>query len=161
MKIDVAQLLKSLGREDRVEESYKYKFEGEETFNLVSPVQFKIRIIGLNDGVLVEGKVNTEVELSCARCGKEYIQLLEFDIEEEYKLPHLVVSKKDLFEEDSVFEIEDEKYIDLTEAVRQGILVNLPLKAVCSKECGSYRDIKESKGIDQRLSKLKELKRKK
>jgi len=160
VKVDVAQLLKNLGREDKVEESYNYKFDGEENVNLVSPVKYNLKIVGLNEGVLVTGKAITEVELNCARCGKKYIQSLEIEMEEEYKLPHLVVSKKDLFDEDTVFEIEDEKYIDLTEAVRQGILVNLPLQSVCSKECGLCKKIGENKKNDPRFSKLSELKNK-
>ena len=157
MRIDVAQLLKELGNEDRLDQSYRFNFP-DDSFEIASEVKMKLKLIGIKTGVLVQGNAQTEVSLSCARCGKVFNKVIDFSLEEEYRLPHLDSDKDDIFAQEPLFFIEDEKYIDLTEAMRQAIIINLPIKPICDSECSIDKEEKETKGIDPRLEKLKELK---
>lgn len=157
MRVDVSQLLKELGREDKLDQSYRFNF-ADDSFKLTLPVRMKLKLIGIKTGVVVEGSVWVELILNCARCGKEFKKEINFEIEEEYILPHIAVGKDDIFADEAVFLIEDEKYIDLTEAVRQAVIINLPLKPICETGCHIDKSEKKAKGIDPRLEKLKELK---
>ena len=111
----------------------------EDNLVLMAPAHVVGSLVNTGDSILLKGKIDTIVKLSCARCLKEYNHPLKFDIEEEYSTTPLRVleEKKDveLTEKDFIFEVEKNNTINLSEAIRQNILTQLPIMPLCNKLC--------------------------
>ncbi len=163
MRVDVSQLIEHLGETQEVEMPYELELDGED-YTVVSPVQLHLTLLSIGDeGILVQGSVSGEVSVKCARCLKPFIEGFSVTVEEEYKriskLMTVTAADKELGAEDFVYTIDSDGHIDLTEVVRQNIIVNLPLKYICQKNCNGieWDHPKESLG-DPRFAKLKDLK---
>jgi len=171
MKIDVTDLLKSFGAVLKIDRSETLSFppigdaDKEDRLNLTSPVHVKLKLMNTGGTVLVSGTLKTTVRMICSRCLKIFDLPISLSIEEEYSKrqspPRVGKAGEEieLKEKDFVFEIGEDNIIDLDEAVRQNILVDLPIKPVCNKACKLPEIVKDrKKDVDPRLAKLATLK---
>jgi uncharacterized protein len=167
MKIDVSDLLKSLGAVLRVEEEEKISLNDDDVA-LIAPVRAKLKLVNTGASVLVSGSLKTAVRLDCSRCLKKFDMPVDLNVEEEYvkssenslcDSENEECEEVELKDKDMVFEIDENNIIDLDEAIRQNILVSLPIKPLCSKTC-KLPDISSGKNkkMDPRLEKLKTIK---
>lgn len=163
---DVSQLLEHVGETQEIDMPYELKLV-ENDYKLSSPVKIKLTLISTGKSILAQGMITGEIEATCARCLNPYKHKFQVGVEEEYKRTADIMSTtakdKELGDEDFVFTIDSEGRIDLSELIRQNIVVNLPLKFICSNDCkgidkGAYA---KEKRIDPRLNKLNELKERK
>ncbi|MDR0837051.1 MAG: DUF177 domain-containing protein [Propionibacteriaceae bacterium] len=92
-----------------------------------SPVQLELTLESAGEGVLVRGTAEAQLEGECVRCLGPIAYSDTFDVEELY-----FYAGRDA-EEDSNF-IEDDE-IDLEPALREGIVLNLPINPICKPEC--------------------------
>ena len=137
MKIDLTELLQKIGNEAEVEQSEKVSFP-EDDLSLTKPVKIKLHLVNTGTSVLVKGKVETEIELECSRCLKAFRLPLELKIEEEFSrsIPQYRKGGEiELKEEDFVYPIEKDNSIDLTEVIRQDLLLAMPIKTLCEPNC--------------------------
>lgn len=145
MKIDVTELLQKIGNEADLEQSVKLRFPDEELV-LTQPANIKLHLVNTGASVLVRGKVETEIELECSRCLKTFKLPLSVTIEEEFS-KHPPENKSggeiELKEEDFVYPIEKDNSIDLTEVIRQDLLLALPIKTLCSPDCQGIENQKK------------------
>jgi uncharacterized protein len=133
-EINVAQLLKSpIGstRSYDIDETVK-------TGDGSSPVRGVVTLLRTNRGILVTGKLDTDVELTCSRCLGRFRQPLALQVEEEYfptmdVLTGAPVAVPD--DEPGAFTIDDNNILDLGEAVRQYSLMATPMKPLCRADC--------------------------
>ena len=107
------------------------------------PVERSVRVSGpvellrTRDGVLVRAPLDAELEDSCSRCLRDYTAPQELMIEEEY-LPtvdpvtgaHLPPPA-----EPTAFLIDHAHHLDLTEAVRQAVVLERPMQPLCRPDC--------------------------
>jgi len=166
MKIDVSELLKDFGAEQEVSGSEKLSFK-DDGLNLSSPVEIKLKLINTGKTVLVTGDLKTKAKLCCCRCLKDFEYPVNIKIDEEYRKKRPVPRKQikgneeiELKENDFFFEIADDNVIDLDEAIRQDLIVSLPIKPLCSKQCTGLKELElvNKRTIDPRLAKLKSIK---
>ncbi|MFC1517079.1 DUF177 domain-containing protein [Candidatus Margulisiibacteriota bacterium] len=166
---DVSQLLDHVGDTQQIEIPYDLQL-AEDDYKIISPVELSLNLISTGKSILVQGVVKGNLEATCGRCLKSFQLPFNIDIEEEYKRTEDIMSvtakDKELGEDDFIFSIDSEGRIDLGEAVRQNVVVNLPLKFVCKKDCqgvikATKPKQKEMGEADPRLAKLKELKERK
>ncbi len=160
MKIDVTDLLKSVGAELKIDRRESLVFE--DAIELTSPVQVKLKLTNTGETILVSGTIKTDLKLCCCRCLKDFKYPVNIKIEEEYSKKSPVIRSKnkeiELKEKDFVFEIGGNNIIDLDEAIRQNLIVNIPIKPICSKTCKIESiSVDKGKSIDPRLLKLKNL----
>lgn len=108
--------------------SRTYKIDGEmpelANVRLLEPITGEVTIGRLDDGVGVQGRITTTVELECHRCLRSYAQPTK-------------VSFSQSFTErpgDDDLPIAGDQ-IDLAPLVEQEILVNLPIKLICGPDC--------------------------
>jgi uncharacterized protein len=134
-------------------------------------IRGKCNLLRLQDSILVRCALNTEVELTCSRCLSKFRYPQKIKFEEEF-LPTIdVLSGASLPEpeEPGAFTIDEQHILDLTEAVRQYSVLNIPIKALCKKDCAGLcptcgKNLNEGKcrcpkdDSDPRWSKLAELK---
>jgi uncharacterized protein len=171
MKIDVTDLLKSFGAELKIDRSETLSFppignaDKEDSLNLTSPVNVKLKLTNTGRTVLVSGTLKTTVRMTCCRCLKDFDLPVDIRIEEEYSKKHSIPRVKkageeiELKEKDFVFEISEDNIIDLDEAIRQNIMVDLPIKPLCNKACKLPEPaVDKKKKIDPRLAKLAAIK---
>jgi uncharacterized protein len=92
-----------------------------------SPIQLTLTLESAGEGVLVRGTAEAELEGECVRCLGPISYDDTFDIEELY-----FYQGRDA-EEDSNFVVDDE--IDLEPALREGIVLSLPINPICKPDC--------------------------
>jgi uncharacterized protein len=137
VKIDLTELLQKVGNEAEVEQEDKVSFPDDD-LNLTKPVKIKAHLVNTGTSVLMRGKAETEAELECSRCLKKFKFPLSIELEEEFTKNPFVPKKSkeiELKPEDFVSPIEKDSTIDLTELIRQDLLLALPIKTLCSPDC--------------------------
>ncbi|PIS30816.1 hypothetical protein COT42_02415 [Candidatus Saganbacteria bacterium CG08_land_8_20_14_0_20_45_16] len=137
MKIDLTEVLQSIGNEADIDESLPVDFAAD-GLKLTGPVKVALHLTNTGGSILLAGKVTTEVELECSRCLKPFTTKLEAEIAEEFS--HSVQTSQarkelELKEDDFVYPIDQDNTIDLTELVRQELLLSLPFKPLCLNQC--------------------------
>lgn len=152
MLLDLSGLLKEKGACLDYKEQVAVDFPKDE-IEVSGPVEVDLGFTNTGDGIWVQGKIKALVNFPCSRCLKEYKETVTAKVEERLKK---AASSED---EDVVFEMDETGSVDLSEIIRQSLLLNIPIKTVCSKDCGGFlKDIEKKKAPDPRLAKLKEIK---
>ena len=133
MRINVSQQLKeSVGsiRNYRVDETIDIVGSG-------SLVQGEVRLTRTDRGILVQGRLHTEVEVACSRCLSRFSCPLVLNIEDVYFPTTDVISCAPLLlpDEPGCFTIDEHHVLDLTEAIRQNALLVIPMKPLCREDC--------------------------
>jgi uncharacterized protein len=137
MLYNVAQLMKS-----PVGTSLKYDIHEENVqldsdLKVVGPVTGHVRLQRTNQGLLVDGWVDLTLELTCTRCLKEFEQPLHVKFAEQFYPTVDVVTGLPTppFDEEEIFPIDDHHQVDLTEAIRQNVLLAIPMVTLCREDC--------------------------
>jgi len=102
-----------------------------------SPFVGSITVTNTGTLLLVEGRFTGEVELPCSRCAEPYVTRIEATISEQFSVrPAEVPPEAETIE---LEEPETAAYrnheLDLTELLRQQMLVSLPMQPLCREEC--------------------------
>ncbi|MDP2730028.1 MAG: DUF177 domain-containing protein [Dehalococcoidales bacterium] len=133
MQINVSQLLKS-----SIGSIRNYEAEGTlDTDGDSNMVRGEVQLMRTNRGILARGTLETEVKLTCSRCLSQFYCPLKLEIEEEYfpVADMAADTVPSLSEESGYFPIDEDNILDLTEAVRQYVLLAIPMKPLCHQDC--------------------------
>jgi len=166
IEINVSQLLKSpLGTIRNYEVDEKVNI-GEETPH----VRGEVTLLRTNRGILVTGRLETDIGLTCSRCLGKYRHPVTLEIEEEFfpTIDIITGSKVDgPDDEPDAFMIDQNNILDISEAIRQYALLAVPMKPLCKEDCaglcptcGVNRNLKTCNcppAVDPRLEKLRGL----
>lgn len=135
LKFNVAQLLLA-----PVGTTRSYDIE-EETFQAdeleVRGLHGHILLTRLREDILLQGTLDAEVTLECSRCLEPYVQPLHMELELEFQ-PSVAVATGEplpLPEDDTIFVIDSRHILDLTDAIREQVILNLPMRPLCREEC--------------------------
>jgi len=129
---------------------------------LVEFVRGTVEFTRTNRGIFGEGQLNSQVQLECARCLETFPQPIDFHLEAQFGLPPIKPQGGPMFP------IGVKGILDLTEALREQVLLALPMRPLCSPDCrglcsGCGKNLNEGpcdcvqEVIDPRLVGLKEL----
>lgn len=135
MRINVSQQLKEpVGSTRNYEVSEIIDVTGDGNS---STVQGEVSLIRTNRGILAKGTLHTAVKITCSRCLSLFDCPLAINIEDEYSSITDVVSSTpvSLPEEPGGFTIDEHHMLDLTEAIRQNVLLAIPMKPLCHEDC--------------------------
>ena len=99
-----------------------------------------VRLTRIPTGILAKGQLDTSVRLECSRCLDEYDQSLEVEFADEYRPTIDIATGAELSEyttddEAEYFTISDIHVLDLRESIRQAIVLELPMAALCREDC--------------------------
>ncbi|HLM59440.1 MAG TPA: DUF177 domain-containing protein, partial [Pyrinomonadaceae bacterium] len=85
----------------------------------------------------VAGKIATAVEMECNRCLSPVEKSLDFEFNAAFITPENYTQEKEaeLKTDDLEVSIFEGDKLDLTELVREQILLNLPLQVLCREDC--------------------------
>ena len=137
MVFNVAQLLKAPVGTSFVADFTEDDVQLDEDIHVVGPLAGHVRMRRTNQGLLVDGWVELTLELTCTRCLKTFEQPMHVNFEELFYPTVDVVTGLALpsFDEEEIFPIDEYHQVDLTEAVRQNVLLALPMVTVCQEDC--------------------------
>lgn len=119
---------------------------GKEEIKMTGVVSIFLKVHKIQDRIVSFGSISSEVELICGRCLEPYMYHLSTDFEVEYRkristvqstkarltLPAFAQETEEV--ETGVVEYTGD-FIDITDDIRQNIVLVLPLKPLCKAEC--------------------------
>ncbi|OGC05171.1 hypothetical protein A2276_04440 [candidate division WOR-1 bacterium RIFOXYA12_FULL_43_27] len=136
LKVDITPLLQEVGRTSYLELTEKIS-GGEDGLIITEPVKIEVDLVNAGGTILVNVNAKTKVKVECARCLDSFDLPMEINFEEEYSSmgPPPMPKKKEveLTNRDFIFRIGKDNTIDLGEAVRENLITELPIKALCDK----------------------------
>lgn len=88
----------------------------------------KLNLTKLENSILVEGEFVAGTVLICDRCLENFKTHIPFKLEREYNLNRSVDSAENLF-------VDKYSDIDITEPVREEVILAVPMKNICSEQC--------------------------
>jgi len=162
MVLDISTIINNDGKSLEISESISFDkilFNGQDVV-LNSPVSVSGRIRNIGGKLYFKVDAHTEYVSECARCLKEVVQTLDFEIEE-------VFAKTELENENDDVIILSSNEIDLKEIIEQALCCALPITCLCSDDCKGLCPVCgcnlnedscscETDDIDPRLAALKD-----
>lgn len=136
LQFNISQLLKS-----EVGATRTYEFHSHEPLDLegatAHDIEGSVKFILTNFGVIARGHARAILDLTCARCLEPFSAPTEIDFEEEYRPVIDIVTGQPSapLESDTAFFISENHSIDLTEALRQDLLLTVEIVPVCRPDC--------------------------
>lgn len=102
-------------------------------------VDGQIKITRVAGSLLVQGDVEAQVTLQCSRCLDDFTMPVDALLEEQFQ-PVVDIetgraAQQPEEADDNTFSLDANHLMDLTEPVRQALLVALPMKPLCREEC--------------------------
>lgn len=100
----------------------------------------EVKVTRLSDGLLVQGDIQAEVDVQCSRCLDNVTVPVDARLEEQFKPTVDVetgraIKREDQEEDDDAFTIDPTHQMDLSEPIRQALLVALPMRPLCREDC--------------------------
>jgi uncharacterized protein len=137
MIYNVAQLMKAPVGTSLEYDISEDEISLDEDIQVIGPLLGHVRLRRTNQGLLVDGWVDLTLKLSCNRCLKEFEQPMHVPFAEQFYPTVDVVSGLPLppFDEEEIFRIDAHHLVDLTEAVRQNVLLAIPMVTLCREDC--------------------------
>jgi uncharacterized protein len=127
------------------------------------------RLTRLSDGILVVAEVKATVPLECATCLAEYDEQIAEQFSESFRqlvdvrtgavLPIEVPDEDGDVDDEPAFTIDESHELDLGEAVRQWIVLAIPMQPSCGPDCPGplLRTTSEDEQTDNRFASLASL----
>lgn len=96
-----------------------------------------VRLMHTQGGVLVQGGLHAQAALSCSRCLEPVAVPLDVELEEIFTPTIDLMTGRPVQneEEDRALWIDDRHLLDLSEVLRQDVLLALPMHVLCREEC--------------------------
>lgn len=139
----------------------------DESFDVIGPFEGVARLLRSTDTVLTRISGVTTVRLECGRCLEPFEAEIEIAAEEEFRPSLDIVTGRPVKDtgDDAALVIDEHHILDLSELVRQAILLALPLTPLCRQDCaglcpvcGNNRNLEpctcETDTVDPRWSSL-------
>ncbi|HEV2527708.1 MAG TPA: DUF177 domain-containing protein [Thermomicrobiales bacterium] len=113
-----------------------------------------VNLTRLREQVLASVDITGEALMECVRCLRKYEQPFRATFDEPFRQSVDVQSGHELrgsrqvdLDEDDAFEIDEHHQIDLREAIRQNVLLELPMRPDCGDECPGPDLLADSDGM--------------
>ncbi len=114
-----------------------FKRPEDSDISFLSPIEYGLTVNRSGDGVWVQGQVRTRLSLNCARCLEDFTLSVESELDIELVpkdkasgAPEVELQTDEL----NLYYFEGDE-IDLDPYVFEEVMLNLPIKALCSEGC--------------------------
>jgi uncharacterized protein len=100
-------------------------------------VNGEMRLTHLSGEILANVQATATVEMVCLRCLEQYDQPTKTRFQEEFRVAYDVRSGAEVrsSDDDERFTISDAHELDIREALRQELIVSLPMRPDCGTQC--------------------------
>ena len=111
-------------------------------FDVVAPFRGNARLLWTNERILVLVSGDTAIAMQCSRCLEPFEQPVHVEIEEAF-IPTVDLAtgqllQTDAEDEDEALLINEHHILDLSEILRQSILLALPMTPLCKPDCKGF-----------------------
>ncbi len=124
--------------QDRLTLALEPGFKPAEATNITGHV----RLTRIRHEVLTQGPGEADVVLECVRCLNDFDYHTEYELEELFRpsidITSGLVVKAETLDEEADLKLDANHLLNLGEAIRQQILVSLPIKPICGEECPGF-----------------------
>lgn len=136
LRIDISSIIKEPGSSlSFFEEGPSDMFlEGEDKVFLSVPISVQGVATSTGDGVYVQANASGVVRLTCSRCLREYDQKFQFSCEGKFQKVFVASVSSDENDDVEVFALQG-TFCVLDDMIRHELILNLPMKPLCSPEC--------------------------
>lgn len=170
MHLDLTEVLRGPGSSTQKEIEFPAGFLLDE-WELTEPVTGWVRAANARRSIVVTGKAKTSVVLQCSRCLCDYSQPLELVLDVTVPLSTFnsqlgaAAVNVDEFDDGQELTQEDiaalfkEHHLDVSELIRQAIVLALPIQPLCSPDCPGLPEESQYREeiVDPRLEALRQL----
>ncbi len=124
-------------------QSLKIDFANEVSdLDTLGPVEAELIFSAYGAYINVKGTIVANVKLVCDRCLKDFVQKIDVDVDETYKLGRLDSAVNghsgqeiELKDGDFVTELDGDDEIDVEDLIYQSVTLNIPNPCVCDINC--------------------------
>ena len=124
-------------------QSLKIDFANEVSdLDTLGPVEAELIFSAYGSYINVKGTIVANVKLVCDRCLKDFVQKIDVDVDETYKLGRLDSAVNghsgqeiELKDGDFVTELDGDDEIDVEDLIYQSVTLNIPNPCVCDINC--------------------------
>jgi len=105
---------------------------------VVKPLRGRVKFLRTSDGILVTGHLQTEVNLPCRRCLTPVVVPVAVDLEEQFRPSIDLITGQNVplqAGDEAATRTDAHHMLDLTEVVRQNLLLTVPMSPLCSAQC--------------------------
>ncbi len=134
---NVAQLLKEPIGATRTFDVLATVLQAEADVTQAAPLAGQISMLRTNLGVLVEGVMAGQVTVECTRCLRPVTIPVTVELVEEFK-PTVDVARGSYVpvdEDDAALLIDEHHVLDISEVLRQAVLLAVPIQVLCRPDC--------------------------
>jgi uncharacterized protein len=168
MKLNVSRLRKEVGAIEKFQFIIPQLQEIDREVLLKKPISVSGRLSNNGEALQLIVQLETVLSVQCDRCLEEVLLPLEFEFIENY-------SQKNDYGDETIenneFIMIEDDLIDIAQAVRENIVLNLPMRVLCASDCPGIcpqcgQNLKDKKcncsseSVDPRLAILAKLKQK-
>ena len=139
MKLDLSEIARNVGMR------YHYVIDEpaieDETVVCVEAIEGFIDFANTGLAIVARGEFHTAVQLECSRCLKVFAASITARIEELFPIAAQVEGEpvqeeeSGLPEEDEIRSIFVNNILELTELIRQSLIIDLPIRPLCREAC--------------------------
>ena len=138
MKIDLTNI-PSEGKETKFilkPDWWKADFGENRIMGLESPISAWIKIYPVCKKIVIEGSISTKLLLMCDRCLEPYTKDLATDFRVYLSMsPFEGELEVELLEDDLDLDFIDGKFLDSDQIIKEQLILNLPMKNLCTIDC--------------------------
>jgi uncharacterized metal-binding protein YceD (DUF177 family) len=142
MFLDLLDVMREPGKS--VRRDFTMEEKTLDDIELAAPVSGWVRATNARQHIVIDGEAHAEVVLECARCLRDYAQPLELELLASVPLRLLRAEleggsseegEEDEIDADEVAALYSEHRLDVSELVRQAIVLQTPPKPLCREDC--------------------------
>jgi uncharacterized protein len=139
MKLDLTEITSNVGKHHRYEVN-EPGLEGEDPgVKCTAPIVGSMEFRNTGTHLVIRGELSTKAELDCSRCMGSVEIPVQLKLDDEFEIVDLQATLAGEEEEEEAL-LEEEPLLengvfDLSEFIRQSILVSLPIKPLCDEAC--------------------------
>ncbi len=162
MYLDLTDVLRTPGK--TVERAINLAPLTLDDIDLVEPTIGVVRATNARQNIVVGGNAQTSVTMQCARCLKEFAQPVELELEAvapmsffRALIPNAAGEMDEEEADEEISSLFDDHSLDVLELIRQAIVLQSPIKPLCSEDCAGLPEAEKyvETGEDLRLAALK------
>jgi len=137
VQYNVSQLLKAPIGTTQTKTVLEHLSDLDESPALAGPIEGEVTLLRTDAGILVRGDVGTEVRLACSRCLAPTGRYLVASLAEEFCSKDEATQRRQEGDDprDPVLLIDEHHILDISDLVRQQLLLAVPDRPLCQADC--------------------------
>jgi len=115
---------------------WKPDFDEDRVVGLDSPLSARLTIYPAGEKIVVDGFLSARLLLRCDRCLETYSK----DVTTDFRIylsmfPYKGEAEVELLENDLNLDFIDDNFLDSDQIIKEQLILNLPMKTLCTKDC--------------------------